>query len=169
MQLDDEATIAAVGELLAEERSARVVAVRELATELTRLRERVESDSTIVPPDLAEQLKAAALMLEQPPLFERPVARHLAGVMITRAGELAVSYSDGTSDRLGLVVGPAGEPGPSGRDGVAGAIGAQGDEGPRGRDGVSIMGAAINRDGELMLTLSDGTVLTPGRVEGRDK
>lgn len=129
----------------------------------------LEAPLDVVPPDLAEQLKAAQRMLEQPPLFERPVVRHLAGVMITRAGELAVSYSDGSSDRLGLVIGPAGEPGPPGRDGAAGVIGERGDEGPRGRDGISITGAAINRDGELMLTLSDGTVLTPGRVEGRDK
>ena len=36
----------------------------------------------------------------------------------------------------------------------------------RGRDGVSVVGAAINHKGELMLTLSDGTILTPGRVGG---
>jgi len=117
-----------------------------------------------VQPDLAEQLKAAVRMLEEPPLFERPVVRHLAGTMITRGGELAVSYSDGTSERLGAVIGPPGESGPPGRDGAAGAIGARGDEGPRGRDGISITAAAINRDGELMLTLSDGTVLTPGCI-----
>ena len=37
----------------------------------------------------------------------------------------------------------------------------------RGRDGVSVTGAAINHKGELMLTLSDGTILTPGRI-GRE-
>ena len=89
------------------------------------------------------------------------MVRHLAGTTITRAGELTVSYSDGTSERLGHVIGPPGETGPAGRDG---ATGARGDEGPRGRDGISITASAINRDGELMLTLSDGTVLTPGRV-----
>jgi hypothetical protein len=138
----------------------------EIGTLVSRLADLETRALDVVPPELAGQLKAAALMLEQPPLFERPVARHLAGVMITRAGELAVSYSDGSSERLGLVIGPAGEPGPPGRDGVAGG---QGDVGPRGRDGISVTGAAINRDGELMLTLSDGTVLTPGRVEGRTK
>jgi hypothetical protein len=135
----------------------------EIGTLVSRLADLETRPLDVVPPELAERLKAAALMLEQPPLFERPVARHLAGVMITRAGELAVSYSDGTSERLGLVIGPSGEPGPPG------AIGTQGEAGPRGRDGISITGAAINRDGELMLTLSDGTVLTPGRVEGRGK
>ena len=37
----------------------------------------------------------------------------------------------------------------------------------RGRDGVSVQGAAINHKGELMLTLSDGTILTPGRITAR--
>ena len=50
-----------------------------------------------------------------------------------------------------------------GRDGVDG-VSVKGDEGPPGRDGISIIATAINRDGELILTLSDGTLLTPGRV-----
>ena len=32
---------------------------------------------------------------------------------------------------------------------------------------VSVVGAAINHKNELMLTLSDGTILTPGRI-GRE-
>jgi len=83
--------------------------------------------------------------------------------VITRAGELAVSYSDGTSERLGHVIGPQGEKGLQGERGADG-IGIRGDVGPPGRDGVSVTAASINRDGELMLTLSDGSVLTPGRV-----
>ena len=35
------------------------------------------------------------------------------------------------------------------------------------RDPVSVTAAAINHKGELMLTLSDGTILTPGRI-GRE-
>jgi len=158
-----------VAETVVNEERARAAADRALAEDIARLRAQLDTDRNIVPPDLAEQIKTAARMLEQPPLFERPVARHLTGTMITRGGELAVSYSDGTSERLGLVVGPPGEQGLSGRDGAVGAIGARGDDGPRGRDGISITGAAINRDGELLLTLSDGTVLTPGCVEGRGK
>jgi integrin beta 3 len=79
--------------------------------------------------------------------------------------------------------GPRGEPGetgPQGERGVEGAQGQQGERGDqgepgqpgepgeRGREGTGIAGAAINREGELMLTLSDGSVLTPGRVDGRD-
>jgi hypothetical protein len=76
--------------------------------------------------------------------------------------------------------GPRGEPGetgPQGERGVEGAQGPQGERGERGepgelgergREGTGIAGAAITREGELMLTLSDGTILTPGRVDGRD-
>ena len=39
----------------------------------------------------------------------------------------------------------------------------------RGRDGVSVTAAGINLAGELTLTLSDGTVLTPGVVVGREE
>ena len=35
------------------------------------------------------------------------------------------------------------------------------------RDPVSVTAAAINHKGELMLTLSDGTILTPGRIAAR--
>ena len=67
------------------------------------------------------------------------------------------------------VAGQPVEPGAPGRDGADcrdGTDGAsvKGDEGPPGRDGISIIATAINRDGELILTLSDGTLLTPGRV-----
>lgn len=182
----------AVAEVVVNEEKARAAADRELAADLARLREMVESyetiielkiaaatvhlrngidglpgpagppgpqgepglpggaaatdaiDRTIVPPELAEQLKNAARMFEDlPPITQTvpPVER---------------------------VVGPPGERGLPGRDGADGADGAKGDEGPPGRDGISVISTAINRDGELMLTLSDGTVLTPGRVQGRD-
>src|SRR5580765_5660891 len=86
-----------------------------------------------LPPDLLEQIKAAAEILQQP----TPPPRNAVTVMpdisgeiekarrptrfdITRNGELSVSYSDGTNEKLGLVVGPPGErglPGEPGRDG----------------------------------------------------
>jgi Collagen triple helix repeat (20 copies) len=76
--------------------------------------------------------------------------------------------------------GPAGDAGPQGEKGADGAQGPQGERGEvgpegargeageRGREGAGIVAAAINREGELMLTLSDGSVLMPGRVDGRD-
>jgi hypothetical protein len=94
--------------------------------------------------------------------------QRVAGALITRDGELVLSYSDGRSERLGSVIGPAGPPGEPGASGPAGSDGAKGDEGPRGRDGTSITGAAFGRGGELLLTLSDGSVLTLDRIEKGD-
>src|SRR5580765_2009193 len=133
-----------------------------------------------LPPDLLEQIKAAAEILQQPTPPQRNAVtvmpdiageiekaidkvRRVARFDITRTGQLAAFYSDGTSELLGPVIGPPGErglPGEPGRDG----IGLKGDDGPPGRDGAGVTAAAINRGNELMLTLSDGTVLTPGRV-----
>jgi hypothetical protein len=132
----DRALMRAVAEVVINEEKARVAADRELAADVVRLREQLENEAgmlerSLVPRELAEQIMAAARMLE-----EQPPVRQVA---------LPVER----------VIGPPGEQG------------ARGDEGPPGRDGISVTAAAINRDGELMLTLSNGTVLTPGRVEGR--
>ena len=70
--------------------------------------------------------------------------------------------------------GPQGERGTEGAQGPQGERGERGEQGPpgeageRGREGTGIEGAAITREGELMLTLTNGVVLTPGRVDGRD-
>jgi Collagen triple helix repeat (20 copies) len=61
-----------------------------------------------------------------------------------------------------------GKDGEPGRDGIDGKDGAPGDKGDPGREGVGVAGAAVNRDGELMFTLSNGDMLTLGRVDGRD-
>jgi hypothetical protein len=138
----------------------------------------VVTEANTVPPELLAKLKAATEMLAEPlpqPAEAEPVAiaqlepvRNVRGAVITRSGELALAYSDGSSERLGTVIGPPGERGQPGERGADG-VGSKGDDGPPGRDGVSIAAAAINRGGELMLTLSDGTVLTPGRVVAADK
>jgi len=138
----------AVAEVVINEEKARAAADRELAAEVALLRERIDaSDRIMVPPELAAQIKSLQQLLDEPPPAIAPPAppelpRRVTGSMVTRDGELVVTYSDGTSEQLGSVIGP------------------------RGRDGVGIAGAAITREGELMLTLSDGVVLTPGRVDG---
>ncbi len=136
----------AVAEVMVNEEKARAAADRELAAELERLRELIDAiDNNEVPPEITAQLKSITAALAEPmpqPALAAPAER---------------------------VTGPPGEPGQPGRDGVDGRDGAdgvsvKGDEGPPGRDGISIIATAINRDGELILTLSDGTLLTPGRV-----
>ena len=168
----------AVAEVVVAEEKARVAADRDMAEEIKRLRERIDElgakrddPVTLVPSGLAEQISNADRLIKEWPAVRTapvPVVRQVAGAMLTRDGQLAVSYSDGTSERLGLVVGPAGERGPPGEPGAYG-VSIKGDDGPPGRDGVSIVAAAINRAGELMLTMTDGSVLTPGRVTAAKK
>jgi hypothetical protein len=144
---------------------------------LRTMHERIKAIETVetpeLPPDLVERLKSATEALAGPPQRELELVtvdpvlappRSVTGTVITRSGELAVSYSDGSSERLGHVIGPQGEKGLQGDRGEPGSVGMRGEDGPPGRDGVSVTAANINRDGELMLTLSDGSVLTPGKV-----
>lgn len=61
--------------------------------------------------------------------------------------------------------GKDGEPGRDGKDGIDGRDGEKGD---RGRNGADIAGATIGRDGQLLITLSNGDLLDLGPVTGRD-
>jgi hypothetical protein len=58
--------------------------------------------------------------------------------------------------------GKDGEPGPRGEKGEPGA------RGEDGKDGVGLAGALIDRDGALVLTMTDGRAKTLGVVVGRD-
>ena len=131
----------------------------------------LEGSVGALPASLVEQINSMREMLQEPlPVAPRaalveerpPEPRHATGSIITRAGDLVMFYSDGTSEQLGKVTGEQGPPGsqgpqgPAGRDGIDGA---KGDEGRRGRDGVGV--TAITRSGRKMLfALSDGTLHT---------
>ena len=65
-------------------------------------------------------------------------------------------------------VGPAGPAGPAGADGAPGVDGAPGEKGDPGADGVGLAGAVIDRDGGLVVTLTDGKTIPLGRVVGKD-
>lgn len=169
----DRVLMRAVAEVVINEEKARAAADRELADRIAALEARPiakgdANEPLRVPPELAEQIKSLQQLLDEPlPVIAPPeppqLPRRVTGTMVNRDGELVVTYSDGTSERHGKVVGPRGE---QGRDGAPGAVGARGDEGPPGRDGISVVAIARNHFGELMFTLSDGTVLTPiGRDE----
>ena len=73
------------------------------------------------------------------------------------AGELIIKLSDGTSINLGKAVGIDGKDGTNGKDGV---------DGTNGIDGIGISSANINEDGQLVLTLSDGTTVNLDKVVG---
>ena len=172
----DRTLMRAVAEVVINEEKARAAADRELADRIAALEARpiekaAAAEPLLVPPELAAQIRSLQQMLDEPPTVIAPpeppqLPRRLTGTTVNRDGELVVLYSDGSSERHGKVVGERGEQGPPGRDGAPGAVGAKGDEGPPGRDGVSVVAIARNHFGELMFTLSDGTVLAP---VGRDE
>lgn len=77
---------------------------------------------------------------------------------------------DGANGRDGADGAP-GAPGERGLDGAKGADGSKGSDGADGRDGkdgIGLAGTVIDRDGNLVVTLSDGRVQMLGRVVGRD-
>ncbi len=80
-------------------------------------------------------------------------------------GELIVTYTDGTTDNLGSVVGSNGTQGDQGPQGPQGPQGEQGDKGDKGETGNGISKAEIV-DGELVITYTNGDVVNVGNVVG---
>ncbi len=64
--------------------------------------------------------------------------------------------------------GSTGDTGSTGATGAAGANGKDGVNGINGKDGISISKAAINENGELVLTYSNGNTDNLGQVVGKD-
>lgn len=59
-------------------------------------------------------------------------------------------------------------PGRDGKDGADGKDGRDGKDGDKGADGVGLAGALIDRDGSLVVTLTNGEVKSLGSVVGKD-
>lgn len=83
------------------------------------------------------------------------------GTHINLNGELIITLSNGTEINAGVVRGEKGEPG---KDAVDGVNGRDGRDGIDGKDGVSVVSATFNGNKELVLTMSDGTTITAGKV-----
>lgn len=64
--------------------------------------------------------------------------------------------------------GERGLPGEKGERGEQGIPGDRGEKGDPGADGVGMAGMLIDRDGELIATMTDGSMKSLGRVVGRD-
>lgn len=64
--------------------------------------------------------------------------------------------------------GKDGRDGQDGVDGQKGIDGLDGKDGLNGKDGADVAGAMIDREGSLILTLSDGSIKSLGSVVGRD-
>ena len=92
----------------------------------------------------------------------------IANVLVSNLGKLLITLSNNTTIDAGNVMGPEGPQGPQGTKGDTGETGATGEQGPKGNDGVSITGAIVDDNGDLILTFSDTSTLNAGHVKGAD-
>jgi hypothetical protein len=85
-------------------------------------------------------------------------------------GPLGNAGKDGTKGPVGSQgpTGAAGHSGPMGGSGSSGRDGISGSHGRDGTDGVSVTNAYLDFDGNFTVTLSDGTEIDAGRIEGTD-
>ena len=72
----------------------------------------------------------------------------IASAVINDNGELVITYTDGTSDNLGVVVGKDGEDGKDGQDGAPGKDGVDGEDGKDGQDGAPGKDGVDGEDGK---------------------
>lgn len=105
--------------------------------------------------DVVKELVATEALA---PLIDLMVAEAVAKHFEANPVQHGRDGKDGADGRDGA----HGEPGPQGEPGAAGEKGAD------GKDGVGLADALIDRDGALVLTMTDGRAKTLGVVIGRD-
>lgn len=135
-----------IGKALAPVLARLEVTENELAAAKAELAERPDFDGIVA----REVAKALA---EQPPV---PTAEDIA--RLVPAGRDGIDGKDGAP----------GIPGEKGLDGKDGAPGADGRDGIDGKDGVGLASALIDRDGNLVLTMTNGATKSLGLVVGKD-
>jgi hypothetical protein len=95
----------------------------------------------------------------------------ITSASVNQTGQLIITLSNGNVVNAGSVVGPQGPfgpqgpAGPKGDTGATGVAGPQGIQGPAGRS-ITSNGVTIDSNGNLQVTLTDGTTLSAGRVVG---
>ena len=111
-----------------------------------------------------------AVSAAEAPLLKRIEALEKRAPEKGEPGMPGPAGKDGADGQDGApgAAGRDGVDGKDGRDGDAGAPGEKGLDGKDGRDGVGVAGAVIDRSGQLVLTLSDGTTRDMGAVIGKD-
>ncbi|MGV0362617.1 ExeM/NucH family extracellular endonuclease [Corynebacterium minutissimum] len=99
-------------------------------------------------------------------------ARGIKSVTINDEGHLIITYTDGTTEDAGKVVGKDGQDGKDGdkgepgQDGKDGTDGEDGPDGNDGEDGRGIKSVTTNDKGEVVVTYTDGTSEILGTLAG---
>lgn len=89
----------------------------------------------------------------------------LAKLNTTGTHTISVNYQGETTS---FEITIKGEKGDTGDKGEQGAPGEKGDTGEKGDDGIGIRSTVVNELGELIITLTDGTVCNAGKVTGEN-
>ncbi|GEM_PF-2436903 len=98
----------------------------------------------------------------------------ISSASINENGQLILTFSDGSTVNLDKIVGTngadgtKGEKGDKGDKGDTGADGKNGLNGTNGQDGIGINTIVVTDDGNLNITLSNGTTLNLGTIKGTD-
>ncbi|MCH5316750.1 MAG: leucine-rich repeat protein [Eubacterium sp.] len=92
----------------------------------------------------------------------------ISSASVNEAGQLILAFSDGSTVNLDKIVGTNGIDGINGKDGMNGVDGKNGFDGKDGQDGIGILSIVITEDGNLNITLSNGTTLNLGAIKGAD-
>ncbi|WP_246818608.1 ExeM/NucH family extracellular endonuclease [Corynebacterium sp. HMSC074H12] len=93
-------------------------------------------------------------------------ARGIKSVTIDDNGHLIITYTDGTTEDAGKVVGSDGKDGKDGDKGDKGDAGQDGKDGADGKGGRGIKSVTTNDKGEVVVTYTDGTSEILGTLAG---
>jgi hypothetical protein len=133
----------------------------------TLVKAAIARESSLIRSDFVKELHKLQLEIERLKVIPQPVVPvpiSIKSCTVLEDGTLSVELSDGTLLNAGKVIGPKGDKGDPGAD----AKGLDGDKGDPGADGVGLADAIIDRDGHLVLTLTNGRTKSLGEVIGRD-
>lgn len=149
--------IGEVANVLGEVQSSLLAHIEGLKSEIAELKSANE-ELTASLANYAEKSQIADVMEAVPTVEEVAKAIADSEVLVTTVDVVATKWLE---DNPPI-------PGRDGKDGADGKDGRDGKDGEKGADGVGLAGALIDRDGSLVVTLTNGEVKSLGSVVGKD-
>ena len=149
--------IGEVANVLEEVQSSLLAHIEGLKSEIAELKSANEKLTASLA-SYAEKSQIADLIEAVPTVEEVAKAIADSDVLVTTVDVVATKWLEDNPP----------QPGRDGKDGSDGKDGRDGKDGEKGEDGVGLAGALIDRDGSLVVTLTNGEVKSLGSVVGKD-
>ena len=151
-----------------------VKAVAPLRAEIAELKKQLEEKPDYVRLVADEVSKALAAI--RPPQDGKDCDMEAVKSMVVEAVNAIPAPKDGRDGANGLngadgkdgAAGVEGKDGLNGKDGADGKDGTTGERGEKGADGAGLAGAMLDREGALLVTLTNGDVKSLGQVVGKN-